>query len=499
MTLKQKLVKGGMWGIGATVLVGFLAYLFRFILIKNLPIEDYGLYYSIVTIFLFTTTFIDMGRSISYLKYSAPAIANKKKGLWKGFILNYFRFKIKSGSIFVLLVIILSGFLAQHYFKDPRAGALFIILGIIYAISDIFFNYTATLFESVHDQKSRSIHESLKIILQVGILILSLLLGFGIWSPVIAVGIGSLLASGVFYIIFYKKYFPDFFKIASKPATHLSKAIASFGYANVFFLIGAYILNYTDTYMLIYFTTLTEVGLYNVAVPTARTIIILATPVTVLLLPVVAYLLAKKMGPTLNVVINSIYKYTFAAFLPLMLILVSYSSLILQLLFSSEYTQASTPMVILSISAIFSIFFGINSHIINGIGKPKVNVYLIIGATVFNIILNFLLIPKYGMNGASVATLAGYILMCIISFIYINTQLKDVRISWAHFLKSFFAGVVFILAVNFLKQVLLLPNVWLESIIVLGISGLIYLGMIFLTKNITVKEIKDLMLLAKKR
>jgi O-antigen/teichoic acid export membrane protein len=115
---------------------------------------------------------------------------------------------------------------------------------------------------------------------------------------------------------------------------------------------------------------------------------------------------------------------------------------------------------------------------------------MIYSAAIFNFIANLILIPMLGIIGAAITTSLSYLIIMVIGLINIR---KFIRISfpikiWA---KSFIAGLIFTFIIWLLKG-LLVFNVWLETAIVLMISGIVYIILLFLLKAINIAELEDL-------
>jgi stage V sporulation protein B len=493
MTLKKTLIKGGMWVAVSSVFVALFGYLFRFLLIKNLTLEEYGLYYAIVSVFLFATCFIDIGRHVASLKYASEAFAKNNKKLFKSIIHSYFKFKFKTGLIFILVVLLSAGFLASNYFRSASAFLPFIALGIIYTMADIFFGYILTLLKVVQDQKKYALLEIFKFSFQIILLIVFLSLGFRIWAPILAIFLAPLIITSIYYFIFYKNYFPDFFNIKIENLKKINNMIKVFAFTNLFFELGTYILSYTDTFMLTYFTDLAQVGLYNIAVPTARLILFFSLSITLLLIGLTSSMYVKKQFSALNNLINIIYKISLFGFLPIALIMFSFPELIITLLYSAEYVVASTALQILSINSIFILFFAINTSILNGIGKPKVNLYLVLIGGIFNVLLNFFLIPRFGINGAAFSTLLGYILMAFLSFIFLKKNFTQLSIKISYFLKYILISIIFVFLINYLKGMIFINDVWIKSIVILLISCTIFILLTFILRVIKIRDIKDIL------
>ena len=81
---------------------------------------------------------------------------------------------------------------------------------------------------------------------------------------------------------------------------------------------------------------------------------------------------------------------------------------LINLLYGREYSGAYSVLLICSIGSIFVGYFKLIAQY-NIVNKKQIrNVVLLSGSIVINIVLNLLLIPKYGLNGAAFASGVGY-------------------------------------------------------------------------------------------
>ena len=67
-------------------------------------------------------------------------------------------------------------------------------------------------------------------------------------------------------------------------------------------------------------------------------------------------------------------------------------------------------------------------------------------------ILNLFLIPKWGMVGASIGTLIGYVFMAVVSYYYVKKYVPKIKIEFGYVWKFILAGIVFISVVTLLRQ-----------------------------------------------
>ncbi len=118
------------------------------------------------------------------------------------------------------------------------------------------------------------------------------------------------------------------------------------------------------------------------------------------------------------------YSYSFSLFLSavlLSIILFYFSNDIVHIVFGSKYIEAYKPLSILSLNILV---IGINIILGNPLiawGQQKKYIIPIGLGAITNIILNFILIPKYSYIGASFATLLSEVVVFIGLLYYFNS------------------------------------------------------------------------------
>jgi len=229
--------------------------------------------------------------------------------------------------------------------------------------------------------------------------------------------------------------------------------------------------------------------LYSIALPTARILMYIPNAIGNILLPLTSELWAKRKLVLLRVGMESIYKYIIIIAIPLTFIMFSFTDLIINVLFGKSYILATNTMKILSIGMLFLALHRVNVNFFSGIGKPQLHSKIVYSAAAFNLVANLILIPIWGIIGAAITTTISYFIMMFIGLVKIKKFIKiglPIKI-WA---KTLMSGIVIVLVIGFSKKIIFL-NVWLETVIVLIISGIVYILLLFLLKVINVEELKD--------
>ena len=113
-------------------------------------------------------------------------------------------------------------------------------------------------------------------------------------------------------------------------------------------------------------------------------------------------------------------------FLPLCIFIIYFNDSISSLFIGNQFTRQSSELI--PIFSIIFILWGIKIHHIDYIfqlkEKTSVSMYILFFGSLINLILNFILIPRIELIGASYATLSSYFIILLVSFIISKNFLK---------------------------------------------------------------------------
>lgn len=93
-------------------------------------------------------------------------------------------------------------------------------------------------------------------------------------------------------------------------------------------------------------------------------------------------------------------------------------------LFGPEFMSAYPVMFILAVGLVIKSMFGPAEYLLNMLGEQKLCAAVLFMTALVNIILNFLLIPHYGLLGAASATSISLTMAAILFFLAIKLRLK---------------------------------------------------------------------------
>jgi len=187
------------------------------------------------------------------------------------------------------------------------------------------------------------------------------------------------------------------------------------------------IMSWTDTIMLGMWRTEEEVGIYNVAVRLSMITSFTLGAINSIAAPKFAEFWGKKDLEGLKKVAQQSTKLIFWTSAPVLVLYLTFPEWFMGL-FGEEFKTGTLALMFLTTGQFVNAASGSVALILGMTGKEKFASYVILIATIINFMLNFVLIPKLGINGAAVASMVGLMFWNIIFLIYIYKSYGFVNI-----------------------------------------------------------------------
>lgn len=473
----------------ATLAAAFFGYIVRIFFAKNLTIEEFGLFYSIIAFLGLFNIFKSLGVDKS-LAYFIPKFNSEKNKKNADKAIGYsITILFATNIIFIIGIFLLSNFLGKYYFKNNDAQLILLIMAGGFFI-DSFTNIIKYAAQGYQEMIPFSTLDLARMILIIIISYFAFKINHNIFGPVAAYAITPLLLLIFYYYIFFKKVFE--FKIENfRFSKKLSYNLRNYGFQILLLYSGGIILSYSGTIILTYFRSLSEVGIYNAVYPLTLLLGYIPLTITNVLVPITSELKNKGMLNHLKDGIKIVYMYPFLFIIPASLLLGFFSKTIIFILFQPQYLSGSNTLKILAAGSVFYSLHVITYSILMGIGKPKLNTKIVISGGIINIILSLALIPKLGFFGAAVATSSSYILMSIMGILIIRKYI-NIKMPYIQWFKITISSLISLLAISFLSKKILLALIP-KTFVLLIIFSVIYAIIILFMRTLSIEEIKNLM------
>lgn len=263
-------------------------------------------------------------------------------------------------------------------------------------------------------------------------------------------------------------------------------------FAPIFYLfvmiLAQTIFSNADTTMLGLMRSDHEVGIYSTAVKMLNLIAQIVSSIAWVLMPRLSKYFAEADYQKINGLLKKALSTLLTIGIPCAIGAMCMSEDIVLLIAGDEYAGADTVLSILMISLLFSFVGGsfLGNLVLLPSQKEKAYMIICCVAAVFNVVANFILIPKFGVNGASATTAASSFLIMILLIFSV-----DKRICLRSMLKvavaPFLGALAIVATCTVLKS--LISNSFMELIVCVVASAMVYFVIQVRLKNTIVTEI----------
>lgn len=474
-SLYQKFKEAGkfgvIFGIGA-VLQKAISFVLIPVYTKYFIVADYGKLGLIrVTAQIFSSIFsLGLISALFRSYYDYEDEENRSKVISTAFFML-----LISCSIFFIISIFCSKPLSILILNDSKYSSYFFII-FISSIFGVFNGIPFAVFRARKKPFQFIIFQTSFLLIGIGIIIyLVVYKSWGIKGSLF----GSLLMQIISFIVLFlfirKSIKFTFFK-------HEAKKMILFGLPLVPANLAGFIFNSSDRFILKHYSNFQEVGLYNLGYQFGMILMILfVMPIRLVWGPL--YLSYKDDKNAKDFYSGA---FTYVVFLGAIFFLglSLLSKEIIQIFSNKEYWDAYRVIPLVTLAYLF---WSVEIILNVGIGLKRktkvVMIYMSIGA-ISNIILNFILIPDYGMMGAAFATLISFIIMLVIVFCY-NRKFIKINYEWNRIIKIALVTLLIFIVGNIIK----IDNVLLSIIYKFGII-LSYPFILLLLKFYSISEIQ---------
>ena len=299
---------------------------------------------------------------------------------------------------------------------------------IILVAADTLLNTFAfvpmNLFRITERPKAFTVMTLLRSGINIGLKLLLIVNGWGVS--------GVLWADLIASLLFVAALAPTLLRnLTTGFSVPLLKEAAAFGLPKVPHGIAHQVLNLSDRKLIEIFTALSASGLYHIGYMMGTGVKFFLAAFELAWSPFVYGQVGK---PDAARTLARIATYAFATLFGFGLLNAVFGRELLFLMAEPEYHSAHTVIPIIVLAYMLQGVFALSSI---GIGiSKKANYYpaITISAATLNVILNILWIPRFGIDGAAWATVAGYGLMATLGF-YFGNKHYPIPFEWSRLLR----------------------------------------------------------------
>lgn len=467
-TTRQTVAKNAFW-LSASNLIGRLI---RAVLIvaaaRVLGTEEYGVFSYALSLAAFFTLFSDIGITPILTREAA-----KNPDAKKDYISTSFFIKL----VLLASTIILTIFVAPFFTKIEAARPLLYVMAFLLTF-DGLQNFA---FAITRAENRMELEAWLSVVTNVYIVALSLI-ALLTFPTSMTLSLTYTAGSGLGFLTIYYLLRKEFRGVFTNFKKKLVKKILVAGWPFALSgLLGGIMIN-TDTIMLGWFRSASEVGLYSAAQRPIQLLILMPGILATSLFPTMARLVHEQHTHKIKEVTEKVISTVMLVAIPILLGGIALAGPFINLLFGKEYISGASSFAILLGTVLFSFPGIILNNLLFAYDRQKVFIASTGLGALGNFALNYILIPPFGIVGASIATL--------VTQIVVNSYLLHEARKHQEF--SIFSHLGKIIPAALLMAVVAFGlNAWGIPVIVnLALAFALYLGILYYLKEPLLKEVK---------
>lgn len=410
-------------------------------------------------------------------------------------IKNYSAFSVFISLILSMIISILVFLSSEHisaYLKNKSLITILYILSIsipfysvCYIIYSIFIGFKKIEYKIISEN---IVLNFLKVVLTIAFGIA----GFGLIGISAAYTIAWILVFIFSVILLFRKIVPlelgDFLFTDFK-FIRLSLPILLTNF------LGA-IISYTDRIMIGYFKIVADVGIYNAALTLAQILLMPASFLSALFLPIISETYIKEGIKSVRSLYKTVVRWAFYLTFPAYVVFLIFSKQVLYIIFGEEYVSAYIALIVLSSGYLLSFLSVPAYNVILMFKKTKSIFYIGLSSTFINILMNFVLIPKFGINGAAFASFLSYFIIFAAYSYATEKKLKIIGIEKKYLVKSIISALLPAIFIYILKDFINI-NIF-TVLLMLSIYIILYISLLFVFRGFYKVDIEILLAIERK-
>lgn len=432
--MANKLVRGSLIIFIGNIIFRIGGYLYRFLMATLLGPTNNGILGTTMSVQGIFQTLASGGLPPAISKYIAEYEAVEDHNMARQTIYTALKIMVFLGLLLgFLMIFVIAPLLANNFMGKPEVMVPLQIIGLITPFSVVLGAFRGA-FQGVYKMEyivyTRAIEQLSMILFATAFVLIGFSVIGALWGTVIGYALAA-LSSVLIFKFYMPKYIPQptgNFEFPFREELKLGWVLVKFAIPVIITAIAEMLIYNICTLIMGRFLTLESIGFFTAADPIARLPLMISISVATTILPASSEAFKLKDISALQKYVSESYKISLLFVVPMCVGLALFSVPILRLLYFKipAYAAGAPALAILSIGMTFYSIFAISTSIIQGIGNPRIPMYILIFGSVTTAVLCWIFAPILGIAGGAAATTIACFLMMIpcIYFVFKLTKTK---------------------------------------------------------------------------
>lgn len=471
------MLSGILWVTIARIILGLTPLLTLPVLTGSFTPEWYGVWAQITTTISFIAPLVGLGFDTGVIRYFATGFDEKKK-VRDFYSMAAFIAIVSLGLI--LLAILASRAFSLLMFSNAEFG-LYAILAFIWVMAQGLYNYVISYFRVTRNMRTYALFDLTNGLMSALIMVIVPLKFHSVAGMVTALILNQSFFVLVFLFLIYRNI-----GFQGLSFVNISKYL-KYGLPLVPNSLFLWLVNSSGRYFLTHFRGLAEVGVYSAGYTIANIMTLFFMPISIVLFPVISKLWGEGKKKEVAVQISLANRWYLILAIPGAFGLSYLAEPIVTLLSSKAFSGGADIIFILTLANLFYGIYQINLYGALLIEKNLKLTGFFAMAGVLNLVLNFVLVPLLGLQGAALAMLCSFFFLAIAVVRWAKSMIHF-HFDWRGTGKILLSASAMVGALALSEKFIPLQGIpYLITEIVLGI--IVYAIFLFGTRTVTKEEI----------
>lgn len=408
----NKLVRGSLIIFVGNIIFRIGGYLYRFLMATLLGPVNNGILGTTMSFQGIFQTLAAGGLPPAISKYIAEYNAVEDYNMARQTIYTALKIMVFLGlSLGFLMIFVIAPFIANNFMHKPEVMVPLQIIGLITPFSVIMGAFRGA-FQGVYKMEyivySRAIEQLAMILFATAFVLIGFSVVGALWGTVIGYSL-SAVSCVVIFKLYMGQYIPqpsDDFEFSLRDELKLGAMLVKFSIPVIITAIAEMLIYNICTIIMGKFLTLADIGFFTAADPIARLPLMISISIATTILPASSEAFKVNDIDSLQKYVGEAYKISMLFVIPMCIGLALFAVPTLQLLYfkNPDYVAGASALAILSIGMTFYSIFSISTSIVQGVGNPRIPMYILIFGSVVTAALCWIFVPYLGIAGGATAT-----------------------------------------------------------------------------------------------
>lgn len=420
----KSIAKGAFWGLLGGIGVKLSSFITTIILARFFPVEDIGQFNLALAIIGMITSFSDLGLTAALPRY-IPHLLGKDRQQEAYDLTRMIYWIVVGLSIVLALAVFISAPIIAEYYQTPGLKIMLEILAG-YVIFFNIFNFNTSFLMSMGTVKENNLLTNGQNLLRV-FLVISMFFMFGpqAWT-IPAVFVISFIPSTLFSLMYAQKTRNALMTKGKKSEMNWNLIMEVLPFGLTLTLIGTLwtqVMSFDKAMlgiMLPIDVREATLGIYSIVTSFAGIVMMFAATIIPIFFPTITRALAKNDLKKVHRLSQVGVQWSIMLMVPFTIIAIAFPDILISMFYGATYATGATVLTIASIGIFVRALSLVQGSLLAAMKILKIEIIAGIVAFATNAILNYFLIPLYGMEGSALATLVSFCIVTALLTYYSN-------------------------------------------------------------------------------